>query len=103
MLAFRGTADTTAPYAGGAAKTPNSCPATLDLLGAVASFNKWASIDGCTGTPATTNVTNPTGTQTLYTQCAGGVEVGLHTITGGTRAPGPATVAWGCLKTKSLP
>ena len=84
VLAFRGTADTTVPYAGGSATTPNSCPATLDLLGAVASFDKWATIDSCTGTPTTTNVTNPNGTEMLYAQCAGGVEVGLYTIQGGT-------------------
>jgi poly(3-hydroxybutyrate) depolymerase len=103
VLAFRGTADTTVPYGGGSATTPNSCPAVLDLLGAVASFNKWASIDGCTGTPTTTSVTNPNGTEMLYTQCADGTEVGLYTIQGGTHAPGPANAAWGFLKTKSLP
>jgi polyhydroxybutyrate depolymerase len=103
VLAFRGTADPTVSYAGGSAVTPNSCPATLDLLGAVASFNKWATIDACTGTPTTTNVTNPNGTQMLYTQCAGGTEVGLYTIQGGAHAPGPADVAWNFLKTKSLP
>src|SRR5450631_739802 len=83
VLAFRGTADPTVPYAGGASVTPNSCPATLNLLGAVASFNKWAAIDSCTGTATTTTVTDPNGTRMLSSQCAGAVEVGLYTIQGG--------------------
>jgi poly(3-hydroxybutyrate) depolymerase len=103
VLTFRGTADTTVPYAGGSAVTPNSCPATLDLLGAVASFNKWSSIDGCTGTVKTTTVTNPNGTLMLNSQCTGGVEVGLYTIQGGGHSPGPGSVAWDFLKSKSLP
>jgi polyhydroxybutyrate depolymerase len=103
VLAFRGTADPTVPYAGGASVTPNSCPATLNLLGAVASFNKWAAIDSCTGTPTTASVTNPSGTLMKSSQCAGGVEVGLYTIQGGGHAPGPGKVAWDFLKTKSLP
>jgi len=103
VLAFRGTADPTVPYTGGASVTPNSCPATLNLLGAVASFNKWAAIDACTGTPATTTVTNPSGTLMLNKQCASGVEVGLYTIEGGVHAPGPGNVVWDFLKTKSMP
>ncbi len=46
---------------------------------------------------------NPSGTQMLHTECAGGVEVGLYTIQGGGHSPGPGTVAWNFLKTKSLP
>jgi polyhydroxybutyrate depolymerase len=103
VLAFRGTADPTVPYTGGASVTPNSCPATLNLLGAVASFNKWAAIDSCTGTATTTTVSNPNGTLMRSSQCAGGVEVGLYTIQGGVHAPGPGNVAWDFLKTKSMP
>jgi polyhydroxybutyrate depolymerase len=101
VLAFRGTEDTTVPYAGLKGSTPNSCPAVLDMLGAEASLSKWASIDSCTGTPTTTAVTN--GSQKLYTQCAGGVEVGLYTMQGAGHTPGPGKAAWSFLKTKSLP
>jgi len=101
VLAFRGTADTTVPYAGAKATTPNSCPAVLDMLGAEASLSKWASIDSCTDTPTTTTVSN--GTQKLYTQCAGGVEVGLYTMQGAGHTPGPGKAAWSFLKNKSLP
>jgi polyhydroxybutyrate depolymerase len=101
VLAFRGTADTTVPYAGLKGSTPNSCPAVLDMLGAEASLAQWASINSCSGTPTTTTVSN--GTQKLYTQCAGGVEVGLYTMQGAGHTPGPGTAAWSFLKTKSLP
>jgi polyhydroxybutyrate depolymerase len=44
-----------------------------------------------------------TGGTQLFTQCAGGAQVGLTTIQGGGHAPGPAKDAWEFLKTKSLP
>ena len=62
------------------------------ILGAVGTFMKWATLDGCTGSPTTS------GMEQLYTQCSAGVEVGLYTIQGGGHAPGPVDTAWAFLK-----
>jgi polyhydroxybutyrate depolymerase len=91
-LSFRGTSDTEVPYAGGAGPQGR-----IDFLGAVGTLTKWATLDGCTGSPTTS------GMEQLYTQCSAGVQVGLYTLQGGGHAPGPADTAWAFLKAKSLP
>jgi len=92
VLTYRGTADTTVPYAGG--KGPSG---KITFLGAQGSFQRWASIDGCM-TPTTT-----TGDCTTYKTCSAGVEVGLCVKQGGGHAPGDANVGWSFLSRFSLP
>ncbi len=97
VLAFRGTEDPLVMFAGGISNPPNGCCPPITFLGAVGSFNRWGSIDSCSGDPTTT------GDTMIFTQCMGGVQVGLVTISGGGHAPGPATTAWNFLKSKALP
>jgi poly(3-hydroxybutyrate) depolymerase len=97
VLAFRGTADPLVVFAGGISNPPNGCCPPITFLGAIDSFNRWGSINACSGTPANT------GDTTTFTQCMGGVQVGLVTIEGGGHAPGPATTAWNFLKARALP
>jgi poly(3-hydroxybutyrate) depolymerase len=97
VLAFRGTSDTTVPYAGGASMPPNGCCSTIHFLGAEPTLAKWAQLSNCTGTATTSGNTK------MYTQCAGAMQVGLYTIQGGGHTSGPAATAWDFLKTKSLP
>ena len=92
VLTFRGTADTTVPYAGG--KGPSG---KVTFLGAQGSFQRWATIDGCM-TPTTAN-----GDCTYYKTCSSGVEVGLCVKQGGGHAPGDANVGWSFLSRFSLP
>jgi len=92
VITYRGTADTTVPYAGG--KGPSG---KVTFLGAQGSFQRWASIDGCM-TPTTAN-----GDCTYYKTCSGGVEVGLCVKQGGGHAPGDANVGWSFLSRFSLP
>jgi len=92
VLTYRGTADTTVPYAGG--KGPSG---KVTFLGAQGSFQRWASIDGCTA-PTTTD-----GDCTYYKTCSAGVEVGLCVKQGGGHAPGDANVGWSFLSRFTLP
>ncbi len=92
VLTFRGTTDTTVPYAGG--KGPSG---KITFLGAQGSFQRWAGIDGCM-TPTTAD-----GDCTYYKTCSAGVEVGLCVKQGGGHAPGDANVGWSFLSRFSLP
>lgn len=92
VISFRGTADTRVPYEGGAsALVPGMA---ITFLGAKATFEKWAEIDGCTGAPSQDD---SHGCST-YPTCQGGVEVFLCTKQGGREEPGDANVAWPVLK-----
>ena len=62
VLTYRGTADTTVPYAGG--KGPSG---KITFLGAQGSFQRWVGIDGCM-TPTTAD-----GDCTYYKTCSAGV------------------------------
>lgn len=97
VLSFRGTADSVVPYAGGASNPPNGLP-TIHFLGAVGTFEKWAMLDGCMGTPTADN----NGCKT-YSQCNAGVEVTLCTIDGGGHAPGNAQQGWAMMKKHPMP
>lgn len=97
VLSFRGTADNVVPYAGGASNPPNGLP-TIHFLGAVGTFEKWAMLDGCTGTP-----TAGTDGCKTYSQCNAGVEVTLCTIDGGGHAPGNAQQGWAMMKKHPMP
>jgi polyhydroxybutyrate depolymerase len=92
VLAFRGTADTVVPYAGGQGSSGR-----VTFLGAQASFARWAGIDGCVE-PTTSD-----GDCTYYEQCDAGVQIGLCVKQGGTHAPGDANLGWTFLSRFTLP
>lgn len=93
VISFRGTADTVVPYAGGYSATIPGMP--VNFLGAKGTFQKWAELDGCQGTPSAEDVA--TGCST-YANCKDGVEVVLCTKQGGNQAQGNASVSWPLLK-----
>ena len=96
VISFRGTADAVVPYAGGASSVvPNM---SITFLGAQATFEKWASIDRCTGS-ASGQDSNECSS---YSSCQDGVEVILCTKQGGHEDPGDANVAWPVLKRHTL-
>jgi polyhydroxybutyrate depolymerase len=71
----------------------------VTFLGAQATFQKWAAIDQCTGSPSA-----PDGNGcSTYANCQGGVEVVLCTKQGGGQEQGNASVAWPVLKRHPLP
>src|SRR4029079_13686640 len=92
VLTYRGTADSTVPYAGG--KGPSG---KITFLGAQGSFQRWAGLDGCS------TATSSDGECTYYKTCTAGVEVGLCVKQGGGHAPGDANVGWSFLSRFSLP
>ena len=96
VISFRGTADTRVPYAGGASSLVPGMPITF--LGAQATFERWALIDGCTGTPSTEDSNGCS----FYSGCPGGVEVVLCTKQGGVAEPGNANVGWPVLNRHAL-
>jgi len=91
-ITFRGTADPAVPYGGGSM-------GSFTNIGAVATFQKWAEIDQCTGSPS---AADSNGCST-YSACAAGVQVTLCTKQGGGHDPGNATVSWPVLKKYTLP
>jgi polyhydroxybutyrate depolymerase len=70
----------------------------LTFLGARATFDKWAEIDGCTGTPSPADENGCS----AYSGCAEGAEVVLCTDDGGREAPGDPTIAWPVLARHAL-
>jgi polyhydroxybutyrate depolymerase len=97
-ISFRGTADALVPYDGGAVQAPNGV-ATIDFLGAASTFQRWAELDQCTGSPGESD---SNGCST-YSTCAGGVEVTLCTTQGGGMAWGSPDVGWAMLKRHPMP
>jgi polyhydroxybutyrate depolymerase len=96
QVSFRSSNDTLVPYAGGASSVVAGMPVTF--LGAKATMDKWAQINGCTGSPTAVDSNNCQ----YYTTCSAGVQVGLCTMTSG-HAPGKADVGWPFLKKFTLP
>jgi polyhydroxybutyrate depolymerase len=96
VISFRGTADTRVAYAGGASSLVPGMPITF--LGAQATFQRWAQIDGCTGSASSEDNSGCSS----YSGCPGGVEVILCTKQGGREEPGDANVAWPVLKRHTL-
>ncbi|WP_437481637.1 PHB depolymerase family esterase [Sorangium sp. So ce1014] len=96
-ISFRGTADVLVPYEGGAQQAPNG--ANITFLGAVGTFERWAELNRCTGTPS---AADSNGCST-YSSCASGVEVTLCTAQGGGTAWGSPEIGWATLKRHSLP
>ena len=95
-ISFRGTADARVAYTGGASSLVSGMPITF--LGAQATFERWAQIDGCTGSPSSEDSNGCSS----YSGCPGGVEVILCTKQGGREEPGDANVAWPVLKRHTL-
>jgi polyhydroxybutyrate depolymerase len=87
VISFRGTADVKVPYAGGDSALVPRMPVTF--LGAQATFEKWAEIDGCTGTPS-----NDANGCSTYANCRGEAEVVLCTKQDGRQEPGDPSLAW---------
>jgi polyhydroxybutyrate depolymerase len=92
VFTFRGTADTAVPYDGGSI-------GSLTSIGAKATFQKWADINQCTGSPS---AEDSNGCST-YSSCASGVQVTLCTKQGGGHDSGNASVSWPVLKKYTLP
>ena len=99
-LSFRGTADTVAIYGGGYSSLVTGMPITF--LGAQACWKKWASIDGCTDTPAYPTVNGSTWECAYYKQCQANVQVGVC-INNGGHEYGDGTIGWTFLKQFTLP
>jgi polyhydroxybutyrate depolymerase len=97
VISFRGSADMLVPYAGGYSSVVPGMPVTF--LGAQATFQKWADIDGCPGAPSAADANGCA----THSNCAGGVEVVLCTKQGGGQAQGDASIAWPVLKRHALP
>ena len=95
-ISFRGTDDPKVPYAGGASSSIPTMPITF--LGAVDTFDAWASIDGCTGAPSAPDANGCA----RYGSCRDGVEVVLCTKQGGGDDPGDPTLAWPVLMRHQL-
>jgi polyhydroxybutyrate depolymerase len=91
-ITFRGTADSAVAYGGGSM-------GSFTNIGAKATFQKWAEIDQCTGSPS---AEDSNGCST-YSSCKDGVQVTLCTKQGGGHDPGNASVSWPVLKKYTLP
>jgi polyhydroxybutyrate depolymerase len=97
VISFRGSGDNLVPYDGGYSSVVPGMPVTF--LGALATFQRWAEIDQCAGSPSAPDSNGCS----VYASCAGGVEVVLCTNQGGGQAQGNATIAWPVLKRHPLP
>ncbi len=95
VMSFRGTADTRVPYAGGPSSVVPGMPITF--LGAEATAQRWAEINGCTGGPSTADANGCIS----YAGCAEDVDVILCTEEGGREDHGVASLAWPVLKSHS--
>jgi polyhydroxybutyrate depolymerase len=98
VILFRGTADNIVPYAGGASRPPNGLNVTIHFLGARATFQRWAELNGCTGSP----VAGAGGCET-YAQCREGAEVTLCTAQGGGHSSGDERAGWEMMKKHPIP
>jgi polyhydroxybutyrate depolymerase len=96
VVSFRGTGNSRVPYEGGYSSLVPGMPVTF--LGARGSFEEWARIDGCTGTPSAPDADGCEG----YSACGGGAEVILCTKEGGTEDPGDPDIAWPVLARHTL-
>ncbi len=98
-ISFRGTADPLVNYDGGASMPPSGLQVTIHFLGAQGTFQKWAQLDGCTGSPS---APDSNGCST-YSQCKDGVEATLCTKQGGGHDPGNSQLGWAMLKSHPMP
>jgi len=104
VISFRSTGDPIVPYAGGPTNPPNGLPVVITFLGAVKTFQKWAQLDQCTGSPAdNSSLGTADGTCQTYSQCGQDVSVTLCTKQGGGHDTGNPDVAWSMIKNYTLP
>jgi polyhydroxybutyrate depolymerase len=96
VIAQRGTNDPVVTFDGAFIGVVPNHPMTN--LGAQATFDKWAELDGCTGAPE--DIGNNCVTRS---ECSAGVEITLCTIVGGGHEPGDASVLWPLLREFALP
>jgi polyhydroxybutyrate depolymerase len=97
VVSIREVSDVFAPYDGGAfSMVPNM---SMTLLGAEATFAKWAEIDRCTGSPT---VADSNGCKT-YQHCGGDVEVVLCAKQAGLPTLDNGSIAWPILKRHPMP
>ena len=101
VVDFRSTGDPIVPYNGGATNPPNGLPIVVTFLGAVKTFQKFAQLDQCTGSPTDDSALGA-GCQT-YKQCGAGVQLTLCTKQGGGHDVADVNVAWSVLKNYTLP
>ena len=97
VIEWRGKNDNVVPYAGGHSALVSGM--AIDFLGAVGTFQKWASLDGCTGSPGAADSNN---CQT-YSQCSSSVQVTLCTDNNGGHEAANASIVWPMLKKYTLP
>ena len=97
VIEWRGKSDSVVAYAGGHSALVSGM--ALDFLGAVGTFQKWASLDGCTGSPS---AADSSGCQT-YSQCSASVQVTLCTDANGGHEAANAGIVWPILKKYTLP
>lgn len=105
VLEYAGTRDLLVRYEGGTSSVQGR---TVTHLSANASFQKWAQLNGCTGSPVTTwSFLGSTNKQ--YASCSGGVVVGLASLACGhgycasTSFGRPSDDAWKVFRTQVTP
>jgi polyhydroxybutyrate depolymerase len=96
VISFRGTADPLVPYDGGLSTVVPRMPVTF--LGAKATFDTWADLDGCTDLPSPEDGNGCS----RHSACGDDAEVILCTKQGGGQDSGNAGLAWSVLKRHSL-
>jgi len=97
VIEWRGKNDNVVPYAGGHSALVTGM--AIDFLGAVGTFQKWAELDGCTGSAGAADSNN---CQT-YSQCTAGVQVTLCTNNSGGHEAAKPEIVWPMLKKYTLP
>lgn len=98
-ISFRSVTDSVVPYAGGVSNPPGYPEMQMELLGAVGTFQKWANLNGCTGSPTAEDANGCS----TYSSCAESAEVTLCTKQEGTQIFGDANLIWDTLKRHSMP
>jgi polyhydroxybutyrate depolymerase len=98
-ISFRGSADTVVPYDGGISSPPGNANLTTELLGAVGTFEKWATLNQCQGAPSEVDANGCS----TYSACQDGAEVTLCTVPDGAQVVGDASLAWDTLKRHPMP
>jgi polyhydroxybutyrate depolymerase len=97
-ISFRSKDDTTAPFAGGPVSLLGS-DMTMETCGAVSTFEKWASLNHCTGQPTEAD---GNGCST-YADCDDHTEVTLCTREQGGQVIGDPQRSWAFLKKHPMP
>jgi polyhydroxybutyrate depolymerase len=95
VVSFRGTAESRVPYEGGPSSLVPGMP--LTFLGAQVTFERWAEINGCVGSPSPKDAD----ACARYSDCDGGAEVILCTQDG-REEPGDPAIAWPVLARHTL-